>query len=980
MIIRNMKIGMQLWLGLGFILVAVLVLVAMAWRNDQRIWNQTNALYDHPIQTQRVIGKIAGDISMMRMDLTDALLAAQKKIVEADDSNIGIYRDDVIEQIGVLQRCYLGPSKDIEQFHDDFSSWDQLRSETMWLISSGKRDEALARTMAGGVEARAVSDLVVHFNTIDTYAIKKAEAFYGRSKEMHQATSKLMMGIIAVIIVVSLLISLLQILSIKLPIEQLTASLEQFRQGHRQIRIPYQSKNEFGNMARSFNAMADEIQGQMQLSEKSAQLAEVMFHEEEVHKFYQALLKELLLHTGSQMGAVYALNPAKTAFKHFESIGLGTGARTSFSATDMEGELGAAVATGTIQHIQHVQADTRYSFVAISGDIAPCSLLTIPVLAGKEVIAVISLASIHSYDQACLKLLDDIFKMLSARVNVVIATQTAKELVEQLEFNNRDLSASRQQMEKLNAALTTMNHQLLSQTHELEVQAVELEAQTCELEVQNVEHEVQEVKLEKQNVELEAKNEVLEAQKRQLDEASRLKSTFLSNMSHELRTPLNSVIALSDVLHSQLQGVIPAAEYSYLEVIERNGKYLLELINDILDLARVEGGHESISLNSVSIYELVGQIVESFETKTHGKELSLISLIEPDLPAFTSDPEKCRHILQNLVGNAVKFTEAGTVKISAQQLEGELHVTVSDTGIGINTEQLPYIFDEFRQADDGTTRKYGGTGLGLAIAKKYALILGGDITVQSTQGVGSSFTLRLPIIWDMPDTTQVIKPVRIPADRPKEQPTPEGPQSKNMLLVEDGEPAIIQPSGITSGEDYRASVVHNGDQIEQSGPDAMILELMMQQKDGLQVLTSTKYALLQASEVQPYPTAHTGKPVVLVVENNPDNMLIVNVLLNDRYQLIEAVDGQAGVKQACIHRPDVILMDLSMPVMDGFEALTAIRDDEVLRSIPVIAVTASAMVGDKEDILSYGFDGYISKPVDGKKLKKILNEVLNGPE
>lgn len=220
-------------------------------------------------------------------------------------------------------------------------------------------------------------------------------------------------------------------------------------------------------------------------------------------------------------------------------------------------------------------------------------------------------------------------------------------------------------------------------------------------------------------------NSELEVQKKQLNEANRLKSAFLSNMSHEPRTPLNSVIVLSGLLNRRLAKTIPEEEYSYLEVIERNGKNLLALINDILDLSRIEAGREEINLSRFSLRGLTGEIAAMLEPLAREKGIALVNEVAAALPAIASDADKCRHILQNLVANALKFTEEGRVAISARQAGGYIHIKVTDTGIGIAEENLLFIFEEFRQADDSTSRKYGGTGLGLAIAKKYAQLLGG---------------------------------------------------------------------------------------------------------------------------------------------------------------------------------------------------------------------------------------------------------------
>ena len=536
--------------------------------------------------------------------------------------------------------------------------------------------------------------------------------------------------------------------------------------------------------------------------------------------------------------------------------------------------------------------------------------------------------------------------------------------------------------------------------------------------------------------ELTEQNTELEMQKRQLDEANRLKSAFLSNMSHELRTPLNSVIALAGVLNRRLTATIPAEELSFLEIIERNGKNLLLLINDILDLSRIEAGFEEVSVTHFPFRELTDEIVAMLEPLALEKNIALLCQTPDDLPLIGSDPVKCRHILQNLVGNAIKITEHGQVTITVCKTDDEILVTVADTGIGIAADHLPHIFDEFRQADDSTSRKYGGTGLGLTIARKYARLLGGGITVESTLGQGSTFTLRLPLALESSSAAA-------PKVQKQPAPAPRG-QGQSILVVEDSEPAIIQLNDILSGQGYRLQIARNGkealEQIERVVPDAMILDLMMPEVDGFDVLKAvrsdartaqlpvlilsakhvtkeelsflkgnnirqliqkgdvnkdgllsavTRMVVPQAAQAAaPIPTAaptaarprrsvRPGNALVLVVEDNPDSRRTACAVLSDHYRIIEAVNGLDGVEQARTHQPDIILMDIAMPVMDGIQALHELRKDDALRHIPVIAVTVSAMKGDQETILAHGFDGYLSKPIDATLLKKTLHEALD---
>jgi len=561
---------------------------------------------------------------------------------------------------------------------------------------------------------------------------------------------------------------------------------------------------------------------------------------------------------------------------------------------------------------------------------------------------------------------------------------------------------------------------------------------SAQLELQNSELEAQKMELSSQSAELLQQNAELEMQKNQLDEVSRLKTNFLSNMSHELRTPLNSVIALSGVLNRRLANKIPEDEYSYIEVIERNGKHLLSLINDILDISRIEAGREEIEISAFNANSLIAELISIIKPQAELKNIKLSHKNGEARIFINSDEGKCRHVLQNLIGNAVKFTEKGQVTVSTTQTTRLIKISVTDTGIGIDPEHFAHIFDEFRQADGSTSRRFGGTGLGLAIAKKYANLLGGNIAVKSAPGEGSTFVLNLPVNYyqDSQNIKIEAEPVsKFSRIRPPIK-TVANTTRKTILLVEDSHPAIVQMKDILEENSYTIEVATNGtealEKLRTITPDAIILDLMMPGIDGFEVLKNIRsgtvtanipvliltakhitkedlkilkgnniFELIQKGDVNRAELLHIvhqmtfaemaktrkpekekqpfeGKPVVLVVEDNADNMLTVKALLDMDFTIIEAVNGKEAVVMAKEFIPHLILMDIALPEMDGIEAFRIIRNEARLHHIPIIALTASAMTSDREVIFAHGFDAYISKPIDENEFFKIIKTTLYG--
>lgn len=987
---KGLGVSRQLSIGLGAIFLIVLILALSSLVVIEGLWSSTAGLYDHPLAVSNAVGAIEVDVLSMHRDMGRLVVEGNQQAADDLTKAIDARDADVHRQLDALYAQYLGPQSDIDEVGDAIAHWTTIRSETIRLLRSGYAAEAQSRVKASGVGGQQADIIMGSLEKVSTFATNKGDEFY-RAAEQQKNNNLLRLAVILGGTLIALWgIGYLLRQGILPPLKELATATEAMHQGQLQIRSRYESTNEFGALSASFNHMADTLALEMQHKDNVALISSAMFQQDSLHPFCQELLKNLLALTDSQMGAVYLPNEVEKSFQHFESIGLNLDHLSAFSATLNEGELGAAIAAGGLQQITEIPSDARLTWSAVSGSYKPKEIITIPLLNGPKAIAVISLASIKSYTAAHVRLINSLSNEISARLNSLLTAESVREF----------------------------SHKLQRINQELEAQTKELAMQTDELTEQNIE---------------------LEMQKQQLNEASQLKSSFLSNMSHELRTPLNSVIALSSVLHRRLQGTIPQEEHSYLDVIERNGKILLSLVNDLLDLSRIESGREELTYSQFELSMLVREIVETLDSQAQNKGIALVNRVSGDLPDIFSDVSKCRHILQNIIGNAVKFTDEGQVVVASAVAHGEIQIVVSDTGIGIAPEHLNFIFDEFRQADETSSRKKGGTGLGLAIAKKYAQMLGASITVASELGKGSTFTLKLPLESRKPaGSTDEGSSLGFAKDEAVAARSARftGP-AKRLLLVEDSEPAIIQITDILAGQGYQIHLARNGkealEQVESIQPDGMILDLMMPEMDGFQVLKTVRsveknahipvliltakhitrdelsflksnhiFQLIQKGAIDKKELLATvgklveskdsrenaqkdapmrrieGRPTILVVEDNPDNMTTVKALLRDAFEIAEATDGKAGVEQANQIRPSLILMDISLPEMDGFQALAEIRNTKDLQHIPVIALTARAMSGDMKEILAHGFDGYISKPIDGEKMGEAIRRCLDG--
>ena len=970
--LRDLKIGTQLRIAMGTILAFVTLLSAIAWFQADSLWQETKGLYDHPFTVRLALDQLMIDVLTIHQDMHDLIMAESEQDREASIRSIDAAETDIARQIDILDDRYLGPRSDIDTVRQAVVQWRSIREETIRLLWAGKTTEAANRTKPGGVGGVHMERLYVHIRKISDFAKNRAARFYRDAQTKKAALLRQLGMVFGAILLLIIGIGYLLFRYIQRPLKDLTLAANRFRQGELNARSRYASANEFGTLSASFNALAETIQTEWQSRESAARIAEVMLREEDLRAFCRALLKELMEHTGSQIGAVYLLNEEKTDFDHFESIGLAPTGRASFSAAGLEGEFGMALATRQVQRLTDIPAESRFTFATVGGDFLPGEIITIPVPGDGGIAAVVSLAGVRSYPAPAVRLVNDVWNVITARLNGVLASGKIRTLAQELEQQNQELQV---------------------QQEELEVQTEELREQSEELRGQNAE---------------------LERQQRALEEASRLKSQFLSNMSHELRTPLNSVMALSRVLMMQAKDRISAEEVNYLEIIERNGKNLLTLINDILDLSKIEAGRMEVNPQPFSLRLTLENIVESMNPIAREKQLAILHDIPEYLPTLESDEMRVSQILQNLIGNAVKFTDTGSVTIAVQSDQENVAVRIADTGIGIAEQDLPCIFDEFRQVDGTSARRYEGTGLGLAIARKAARMLGGDIAVQSALGRGSTFTLTLPLAWQGQGT--IYEPMVI------RQPASVKSAHKTILVVDDEPEMAAMICRYLLQEGYNTVKAASGSEAltlaARERPFAITLDIMMPDMDGLEVLQSLKkqpetldipVIIVSISEDKETGLAlgaigyiskpvskkrliseiqKIGKPetssVMIVDDNDLDRQEIRRVVEGEGMTAIVAENGAACLELIRKRVPDLLVLDLMMPELDGFAVLERIRSRPGTRDLPVIIVTAKDLTEEDRKTLSGNVISVLEKSAATSttlltEIKRILRDLEANP-
>ncbi len=464
---------------------------------------------------------------------------------------------------------------------------------------------------------------------------------------------------------------------------------------------------------------------------------------------------------------------------------------------------------------------------------------------------------------------------------------------------------------------------------ELRASEEELQAQSEELQAANEELRERSVELEERNQQIESAKAAVELKAREVEQASKYKSEFLANMSHELRTPLNSMLILSQMLAENEEGTLTEDQAESARIVHESGRNLLSLINDILDLAKVESGKVELHVEPMSLRELGERLQERYEPLAGQKGIELVVTIDPDVPeTISSDSMRVEQVVTNLLSNALKFTEKGTVKVhvlplsdeaqlppGAERVPGMLAIEVTDSGIGIANDHLDKVFRAFEQADGSTTRKFGGTGLGLAISKEMAILLGGDIGVRSLEGKGSTFTLYLP---------------------------PEAP--------EHGKQAQLRASAVPSLPPVSSAESGNEPQIQPQAPLAPLTPLPRpDDRDNLQ----------------------EGDQCIVVVEDDPVFLGILMDVVRERgFKVIANIDGTSGIAAVERYQPIGVLLDLHLPGTDGWAVMEAIKGNPETRHIPVHFVSA-----EDQTVLAreQGAVGFSVKPVDRQELRGALS-------
>ena len=640
--------------------------------------------------------------------------------------------------------------------------------------------------------------------------------------------------------------------------------------------------------------------------------------EQRMHELAPAVLEYLAWWLDARVGAMYA----SQGHGSYERVGVFAMQPQSAAAVIHPGEglIGQALQSRRLMQVRDVPAE-YLPVGSATGRSAPRELVIMPITLGGAVLAVVELGLFSPLGEEGIEFLRRAEEQLAQAVRAAFDRARLQGLLDETQRQSEELQAQQEE-------LRVNNEELEQQSRALQESQSQLLAQQTNLEESNAQLEEQAQELEYQKEQLLRTQDTLQNQAQELTQVSQYKSEFLANMSHELRTPLNSSLILSKLLADNKAGNLTPEQVRYAQTIHSAGNDLLALINDILDLAKIEAGQTRMEIDDVSLARLVHQVVEPLKPLAQEKGLRLEVEIEPGVPErIQSDEQRIAQILKNLLFNALKFTEQGEVRLRVYaSAPGSVSLAVRDTGIGIAADQQEQMFEAFRQADGSMHRKYGGTGLGLSISRNLAQLLGGSIGVQSTLGEGSVFTLTLPLAAPLGLSDEPL-PIMAPALQP---------------ALHGGQSVESRPLTDAMGAAGAADTPGRPDV-----PDAMPLD--------------------DRAHIEP------GRRLILVIEDDPHFARILYDLVHEMdFQCIATSSGREGLELAHQHLPSGVLLDMNLPDYSGLGVLDQLKHDPATRHIPVHVISVADY---SQKALEQGAIGYALKPVQRDELVLALERM-----
>ncbi|QUG43046.1 response regulator [Psychrobacillus sp. INOP01] len=917
------KFGIRSKITIGYIIIIVCLFASVIILNNQirSLQQERNYLLQYNNEVETLTNNVEKFVMDMQAGQRGFVITGNEIYLEPYYKAAGEWQIE-FEELYQLMEDKQNQRQKLQVVRETIDLWIAEAGENAIRLKRDNNEVAIQEFYVNDRGREYMQSIRNQFNDFRESEIESAQA---RARELDSRNNTLTVGLFGLLLAVSIIaiiISSQVSKSIVRTIDEVTKTIKKIatENGDLKERIHVSTKDEINDLASATNELLDNLDDREWLQTSLAEIVTKYQGVASIDALAKVFMSEIATLTNSSFGAFYVRE--KNDHENYFIK------KASFADTSPQKEIGREsfhLGQGLIGQcalekqgfvFNEIPKDYRYISTGL-GEVPPRSIFMVPILFEGDVIAVMELATISEYSKIQQDLVNQIVKTFGLSINSVMDRM---EIV-------RLLNESR-----------AMTEELQVQSEELQTQSEELQMQTEELTQINEQLEEKTKDAETKSEDLEKIRQELEEKAEQLTLHSNYKSEFLANMSHELRTPLNSILILSEMLAENKQGRLTDEDAEFANVIHSSGEDLLSLINDILDLSKVEAGKIEVLFEEVNLSELPVHMEHVFSPVAQKKNLEFhIFKAEDVKDLFFTDEKRFQQILKNLLSNAFKFTKQGSVALTIKQFDSQLQteemraiskdwleVSIADTGIGIPIDKHELIFESFQQADGATVRKYGGTGLGLSICKEFAKLLGGWITLQSEEGVGSIFKLIVP---SLPNGLILDKHLNIGYS---EVAATQVSLELHTDFVTDFVNPEIQKQKIIEKDEVLASL-HDHENVFQD-KNILIVD------DDYRNIYALKTAL----------------------ERRGMNILVAK----DGIECLDILQSNAQI--------DIVLMDIMMPNMDGYETMSRIRNDLQFKELPVIALTAKAMKNDRDKCLEAGASDYISKPLNLVQLFSVL--------
>lgn len=1083
-----MKIKTKLLLILSTLPLIIFLLIGTSWLQIsglQKMSDTTQSNYESSF----LASQIHREIKNMAITLRDIIILTDQAVIEKELILIEQQSENVRQSISLLEtKVTTAEHKELlEDLINTTQEFNVYKAQVINLISSGDREEAIQLMHSDG---RVIHNELLQIISVltDTFEENMNSSFQSFLIDYRQQIiTGSIITLAGLLVVIGLVFRSVWQLARRL--NQVSVVMNRVANGSGDLntRVEVIAHDEIDDVAISFNKMVESLDKQTRkeqdLTWVKTNIAEITTSLTGMHEL-ETLSRTFLTKIVPLLEASQAVFYIKDAVKEDDDIQYKLIASYAFKErkhlsntfTEGEGLVGQAV----LEKTPIILTDVPSDYVRVKsglGEAPPLNLYVLPIIFEGNVNGVIELASFKPFTSTQQTFLEEtiaglgiIIDGLMRRIQLAKALEESQILMEEIQAQSEELQSQQEELRITNEELEEQTQSLRQSEEKLQLQQEELEQTNSELKEKALRLEERNKMIEFTNKEMEMYQKELEEKAKQLALSSKYKSEFLANMSHELRTPLNSLLLLSKLLADNQGGNLNEKQVQYAKTIYSSGNDLLALINDILDLAKIESGKVDVNPSEVVIADLAEFVESTFRPLATDKGLQFNVHLGENLPRFIfSDQQKIQQVLKNLLSNAFKFTFKGNVTLEVDCIQGDdknkFYFSVKDTGVGIPKDKQELIFHAFQQVDGTTSRKFGGTGLGLSISREIADRLGGDVTVNSEVGMGSTFTFYVSDYNEETINRNSLLPVKEAAAAiEKVDGIPTVPTSNSLT-----EPPIETVS-VQSNHDIKRLLIVDDDMVQRNSLmeyigdrnviikavstgteaieelkvgqfDCIVLDLGLSDTSGFGLLEKIKSKpeydevkvfiytgrdLSSKEEMYLNKYAHTiiikdvhspqrlkdeltiylnpssdeaeedmeseveqikidpaleGKKILLV-DDDVRNVYALSSIL-ELYGL-KITFAENGVECLDILKDDsdfdLILMDIMMPEMDGYETIQKIRAIPDFLQLPVIALTAKAMKEDREKCMEAGASDYIMKPIDPGKLISLIRVWLFSQE